>query len=64
MRPSSLAVLRLMTSSNFDACSIGKSPAFSPFKILANKHPHVRDALRKYRDNQTQTLLAQTDPRA
>ncbi len=32
--------------------------------ILANKHPHVRDALRKYRDNQTQTLLAQTDPRA
>lgn len=32
--------------------------------ILANKHPHVRDALRKYRDNQTRTLLAQTDPRA
>ena len=32
--------------------------------ILANKHPHVRAALRKYRDNQTQTLLAQTDPRA
>jgi 5-(carboxyamino)imidazole ribonucleotide mutase len=32
--------------------------------ILANKHPHVRAALRKYRDNQTQALLAQTDPRA
>ena len=32
--------------------------------ILANKHPHVRDALRKYRDHQTQTLLTQTDPRA
>jgi 5-(carboxyamino)imidazole ribonucleotide mutase len=32
--------------------------------ILANKHPHVRAALRKYRDSQTQTLLAQTDPRA
>ena len=32
--------------------------------ILANKHPHVRAALRKYRDNQTQTLLTQTDPHA
>ena len=32
--------------------------------ILANKHPHIRAALRKYRDTQTQALLAQTDPRA
>jgi 5-(carboxyamino)imidazole ribonucleotide mutase len=32
--------------------------------ILATKHPQVRDALRKYRDAQTQALLAQTDPRA
>ena len=32
--------------------------------ILANKHPHIRTALRKYRDNQTQTLLTHTDPRA
>ncbi len=31
--------------------------------ILANKHPHIRAALRKYRDAQTQSLLAQTDPR-
>ena len=31
--------------------------------ILANKHPHIRAALRKYRDTQTQALLAQTDPR-
>jgi 5-(carboxyamino)imidazole ribonucleotide mutase len=31
--------------------------------ILANKHPHIRAALRKYRDAQTQTLLGQTDPR-
>jgi 5-(carboxyamino)imidazole ribonucleotide mutase len=31
--------------------------------ILANKHPHIRAALRKYRDAQTQALLAQTDPR-
>ena len=32
--------------------------------ILANKHPQIRAALRKYRDSQTQTLLSQTDPRA
>jgi 5-(carboxyamino)imidazole ribonucleotide mutase len=31
--------------------------------ILANKHPHIRAALRKYRDAQTQALLSQTDPR-
>src|SRR5262245_51774923 len=33
--PIALAVLRLMTNSNFVACSIGKSPAFAPFRILA-----------------------------
>jgi 5-(carboxyamino)imidazole ribonucleotide mutase len=32
--------------------------------ILANKHPHIRAALRKYRDAQTKALLAQTDPRS
>jgi 5-(carboxyamino)imidazole ribonucleotide mutase len=32
--------------------------------ILATKYPEVRDALRKYRDAQTQALLGQTDPRA
>jgi 5-(carboxyamino)imidazole ribonucleotide mutase len=31
--------------------------------ILGNKRPPIRAALRKYRDSQTQTLLAQTDPR-
>jgi 5-(carboxyamino)imidazole ribonucleotide mutase len=31
--------------------------------ILSNKHPNIRTALRKYRDAQTQALLAQTDPR-
>src|SRR5262249_37523374 len=33
--PSALAVWRLMTSSNFVACSTGKSPAFAPLRILA-----------------------------
>lgn len=32
--------------------------------ILANKHPSIREALRKYREAQTQALLAQTDPRS
>lgn len=31
--------------------------------ILANKYPQIRSALRKFRDAQTQALLAQTDPR-
>ena len=34
-RPSALAVLRLMTSSNFVGCSIGRSPGFAPARILA-----------------------------
>src|SRR5215471_16176005 len=31
--------------------------------ILANKYPEVRQALRRYREAQTQAVLAQTDPR-
>jgi len=31
--------------------------------ILANKYPEVREALRRYREAQTQVVLAQTDPR-
>jgi 5-(carboxyamino)imidazole ribonucleotide mutase len=32
--------------------------------ILANKYPAVREALRRYREAQTQAVLAQQDPRA
>src|SRR4051812_6465477 len=32
-RPSDLAVLRLITSSNLVGCSTGKSPGFAPFKM-------------------------------
>ena len=35
VRPSALAVLRLMTSSNFVVCSTGRSPGFAPFRILS-----------------------------
>src|SRR5262249_95778 len=34
-RPSSLAVFRLMISSNRSACCTGRSPGFVPFKILS-----------------------------
>ena len=34
VNPSAFAVLRLMTSSNFVGCSIGKSPGFAPLRIL------------------------------
>jgi 5-(carboxyamino)imidazole ribonucleotide mutase len=32
--------------------------------ILANKYPAVREALRRYREAQTQAVLEQSDPRA
>ena len=34
VRPSALAVLRLMTNSNLVDCTTGKSPGFSPSRIL------------------------------
>jgi hypothetical protein len=36
-RPSAFAVLRLITNSNFVACSTGKSPGLAPLKILSMK---------------------------
>ena len=35
VRPSALAVLRLITSSNLVGCSMGKSPGFAPLRILS-----------------------------
>jgi hypothetical protein len=35
VRPRALAVLRLITSSNFVACSTGRSPGFAPLRILS-----------------------------
>src|SRR5262249_39301325 len=35
VRPRALAVLRLMTSSNFVGCSTGKSAGLAPFRILS-----------------------------
>jgi hypothetical protein len=35
VRPRALAVLRLMTSSNFVGCSMGRSPGLAPLRILS-----------------------------
>ena len=47
--------------------AIGKSGAVNAAllaaAILAIKHPSIREALRKYREQQTQSVLAQPDPR-
>jgi hypothetical protein len=37
VRPSALAVLRLMTSSNFVGCSAGRSAGFAPLRILSTE---------------------------
>ncbi len=37
VRPSALAVLRLITSSNFVGCSTGRSPGLAPCRILATE---------------------------
>ena len=39
VRPSALAVLRFMTSSNFADCWTGKSPGLAPLRILPAKIP-------------------------
>jgi hypothetical protein len=35
VRPSALAVLRLITNWNFVGCSMGRSAGFAPFRILS-----------------------------
>ena len=37
MRPSALAVFKLITSSNLVGCSTGRSAGFAPLKILSTK---------------------------
>jgi 5-(carboxyamino)imidazole ribonucleotide mutase len=48
--------------------AIGRSGAVNAAllaaSILGNKHPEIREALRRYRDEQTQGVLENPDPRA
>src|SRR6185436_15469377 len=51
VRPSALAVLRLMTSSNLVGCSTGRSAGLAPLRILSTKYAARRaisDALGPY----------------
>src|SRR5205809_5480199 len=41
-KPSALAVLRLMTSSNFVGCCTGRSPAFSPGHVNGGLAKRIR----------------------
>ena len=42
VKPSALAVFRLMTSSNVVGCCIGRSAGFSPLRILPASMPACR----------------------
>src|SRR5262244_1079740 len=47
VRPSALAVLALITSSNFVGCSTGRSAGFAPFRILSTNVALRRKRSRK-----------------
>jgi phosphoribosylcarboxyaminoimidazole (NCAIR) mutase len=46
------------------AIIMGSNSALLAAAILANEYPPVREALRCYRETQTQAVLATSDPRA
>src|SRR5262245_21198820 len=48
VRPSPLAVVRLMTSSNLDGCSTGISPGFVPRRILSTSSAVRRNRSEKF----------------
>src|SRR5205814_2049243 len=48
VRPSALAVLRLITNSNFVGCSTGISDGFAPFRIFATKMPACRAVTERF----------------
>jgi hypothetical protein len=68
VRPSTLAVFRLTTSSNRVGCWTGSSPGLSPFKILVE--PCVRTAIvelgagRPARPDRANDLVAKLDHHA
>jgi hypothetical protein len=47
VRPSALAVLRLITNSQFVGCSTGRSAGLAPFKILSTKVAVLRNRSEK-----------------
>ena len=63
-----LSIVQMPAGIPVATLAIGKSGAVNAAvlaaAILANKHPAIRDALKKFRDEQTQLVLQHPDPRS
>ncbi len=62
-----LSIVQMPAGVPVGTLAIGESGAINAAllatSILANKHPRLRDALERFRQNQTQTVLAHPSPR-
>jgi 5-(carboxyamino)imidazole ribonucleotide mutase len=63
-----LSIVQMPAGLPVGTMAIGRSGAVNAAllaaSILGNKHPEIREALRRYRDEQTQGVLENPDPRA
>jgi 5-(carboxyamino)imidazole ribonucleotide mutase len=63
-----LSIVQMPAGIPVGTMAIGRSGAVNAAllaaSILGNKHPEIREALRRYRDEQTQGVLENPDPRA
>jgi 5-(carboxyamino)imidazole ribonucleotide mutase len=63
-----LSIVQMPAGIPVGTMAIGRSGAVNAAllaaSILGNKHPQIREALRRYRDEQTQGVLENPDPRA
>ncbi|HEX5140617.1 MAG TPA: 5-(carboxyamino)imidazole ribonucleotide mutase [Dehalococcoidia bacterium] len=63
-----LSIVQMPAGIPVGTMAIGRSGAVNAAllaaSILGNKHPEIREALRRYRDQQTQGVLENPDPRA
>lgn len=62
-----LSIVQMPAGIPVGTLAIGKAGAINAallaVAILANKYPHYHEALKKYREQQTERVLAQGDPR-
>jgi len=62
-----LSIVQMPAGVPVGTLAIGKAGAINAAllaaAILANKHADIRTALKRYRDEQTRTVLAHPDPR-
>ena len=63
-----LSIVQMPGGIPVGALAIGRSGALNAallaVSILGNHHPEIREALRRYREDRTNTVLADPDPRA